>query len=310
VGVSVNVDTSLWVYDFVAMQWARFYLYNPTFSQNVRSGGVQYADAVEFDYSGEYILYDAFNSITNTSGANIEYWDVGFIRVWDNVANTWGDGEVTKLFSELEPGENLGNAVFSSNSPYVIAFDFFNNNNNSYTILGANIETGDLDTIFQQTLLGYPDYSRLDDKVVFSALSTMGAEIIGQIDVQNNKIRGVPSTATGLFSDARWPVWFAQGNRSLNVGVEELVIAENKFVVYPNPFNNELSVRYELETAAPVSIAMYNMMGQQVKNLASQTNQPKGSYEIKSSMSDLPVGSYFVRLTAGDSFKTLKVVKF
>ena len=65
-----------------------FTLYNPTYS-GVSTGDVLYADAMEFDLSGEYIMYDAENEINSNWQASIKYWDIGFIKVWNNKTKTF-----------------------------------------------------------------------------------------------------------------------------------------------------------------------------------------------------------------------------
>ncbi|MCC6459855.1 MAG: M4 family metallopeptidase, partial [Saprospiraceae bacterium] len=55
-------------------------LYNPTYSEDPTvTGEVQYADVLEFDYSGEYLMYDAFNELSNGT-SDLSYWDIGFLQ--------------------------------------------------------------------------------------------------------------------------------------------------------------------------------------------------------------------------------------
>ncbi len=145
--ISTDIDTAIFVYDFGRAQWKKFRLYNPTTSDNnITAGGVLYADAIEFDPTGEYLIYDAFNELTSSSSTDISYWDVGFIKVWDNNSNAFGDGSIMKLFTSLPEHVSVGNPVFSKNSPNIIAFDYFYDDgvNQEYRIYGANLETGDL----------------------------------------------------------------------------------------------------------------------------------------------------------------------
>ena len=79
-----------------------FPLYNPTTSHsNTDAGGVLYADAIEFNITGEYLIYDACNILRSSTGEDIYYWDIGFMNVWDNNAGTFGDGTISKLFGSL-----------------------------------------------------------------------------------------------------------------------------------------------------------------------------------------------------------------
>lgn len=216
--ISTQVDTAIYVYDFISQQWAKFTLYNPTTSHyNTDAGGVLYADAIEFDITGEYLIYDAYNVLNSTSAQDIYYWDIGFINVWDNQMNTFGDGSISKLYESLPEHVSIGNPVFSRNSPYIIAFDYFDDFNNDYAILGANLLSGDVNTIVINTVLGYPSYSKNDNIVAYSALTTDDKEVVATIALNPDKISGTGSPSA-LINDARWPVYYATGIRPLGLG--------------------------------------------------------------------------------------------
>jgi Zn-dependent metalloprotease len=212
-GVSTEVDSAIYVYDFIKEEWKRFDLYNPTFSGGINAGGVLYADAIEFDYSGEYILYDARNLIKSSSGTDLDYWDIGTIRIWDNTSNAWGDGKVEKLFSQLPADVSIGNPTYSKNSPYIIAFDYIDEFDDEYAVLALNTEAGTVGTVFENNKLGYPSYSTDDDKIIFDGTSN-GEDVIGIIGLATDKINGTGS-ASLLIEDAKWGVWYAEGTRKL-----------------------------------------------------------------------------------------------
>jgi hypothetical protein len=119
-----------------------------------------YADALEWDYTGEYIVYDAFNRIENNSGNDIEYWDVNFIRAWDVTGDDFGDGTIEKLFSSLPDGVSIGNPTFAKLSPYILAFDMVDASTNEYYVLGSNIETGRRHHL-HNTSLGFPSFNKM-----------------------------------------------------------------------------------------------------------------------------------------------------
>jgi bacillolysin len=219
--ITSNIDTSIYIYDYNLQQWKQFILYNPTFSEGVDAGGVLYADALEWDYSGQYIIYDAKNVISNPFGDDIEYWDIGMIKVWDNATNTWGDGSVQKLYTQLPEDVSIGNPTFAKNSPYIIAFDYIDSYNNVNAILAKNIITGDDDLIYTNTVLGFPDYSKLDNKILFNAEDVNNNPIVAQIGVTISKIKGSGS-ASVLVPDAKWGIWYSQGTRSLKSSGKDL----------------------------------------------------------------------------------------
>jgi Zn-dependent metalloprotease/PKD repeat protein len=216
--ISNQIDTAIYVYDFVSESWVMFMLYNPTTSHNnTDAGGVLFADAIEFDITGEYLIYDAINVLSSTFAEDIYYWDIGFINVWDNQLNTFGDGNISKLYESLPEHVSLGNPVFSKNSPYIIAFDYFDNFNDDYAVLGANLLSGDVNTIVTNTVLGYPSYSKYDNTLAYSALTTTEAEIVATIALNPDKISGAGSPSA-LVNNAKWPVYYATGIRPLGIG--------------------------------------------------------------------------------------------
>ncbi|GGD44655.1 hypothetical protein GCM10011514_05850 [Emticicia aquatilis] len=193
----------------------RLQLYNPTYSTGVNTGEVQYADSFEWDYSGETIIYDAFNSVKSLSGT-IEFWDVGFIKAWDITKNAIGSGKIEKLFTDLEAGESIGNPSYSKNSQDVIAFDYFTEDEpDTYYQIAIDLsKTGDdaLDGINKNNDVGYPGYSRLDDKMLFNTLNGKQQDV-NIIGIDKNKISPT-GTAKQFLPDASWAVWYAQGTRS------------------------------------------------------------------------------------------------
>ncbi|MEM6265317.1 MAG: M4 family metallopeptidase [Bacteroidota bacterium] len=310
--ISTQVDTSIYVYDFVSQRGGKYRLYNPTFTQGVNSGGVLYADAIQWDLSGEYILYDAFNRIRNLNGQDIDYWDMGIIRVWDKQRNNFGDGQVELVFTNLPEGVNIGNGVFSKNSPFIITFDYFNSLTNEYGVLAANLQTGDVGTVYQQRQLGVPDYSAQDDKIVFSAVDNFGAPVVAVIDLEANKIQGRPNTAQVFVNSAQWPHWYANGPRVINVSNEPslqegLVLVQ----VYPNPTTGTFAISYHLDKASLVKIELKNVMGETIATPVEKGNQVAGGHRFDvSALKNQPAGTYFLLIHANGKVVSKKIARF
>lgn len=76
---------------------------------------------------------------------------------------------------------------------------------------------------------------------------------------------------------------------------------------YPNPFNPTTVIEYSLDTAAPVTLAIYDVTGQQVKVLES-SQQNAGLHRITVDGADMAAGMYFYKLTAGNTSKIKKMV--
>ena len=80
----------------------------------------------------------------------------------------------------------------------------------------------------------------------------------------------------------------------------------------PNPFNPATTIRYALEKAVDVELAIYNLLGQEVRLLVRQF-QPAGSYTVTWDGRDaagrqVSTGIYLYRLQAGADVVTRKMI--
>jgi hypothetical protein len=76
---------------------------------------------------------------------------------------------------------------------------------------------------------------------------------------------------------------------------------------YPNPFNPTTTISYALPQAADVTLTVYDVLGRQIRQLASGTKST-GTYEVTFDATGLPSGVYFYRLQAGDYVETKRMV--
>ncbi|MDZ7767319.1 MAG: ice-binding family protein [Melioribacteraceae bacterium] len=80
---------------------------------------------------------------------------------------------------------------------------------------------------------------------------------------------------------------------------------------YPNPFNPSTVIQYSIESAANVTLKVYNILGSEVVTLVNDF-QEAGSYSIPFNTNDLvgglSSGIYFYRLEAGSNVSTKKLV--
>jgi hypothetical protein len=97
-----------------------------------------------------------------------------------------------------------------------------------------------------------------------------------------------------LGAQASWPMNFALGQS------------------YPNPLHERTTIAYQLPIESPVSLKIYNVAGQVVRELASGKQKPgyyKASWDGKDgSGRQVSSGIYFYRLDAGGFTKTNKLV--
>jgi len=76
---------------------------------------------------------------------------------------------------------------------------------------------------------------------------------------------------------------------------------------YPNPFNPETVIRFEVPEATRVHLQVYDVLGRLVQTLIDEPLSP-GTYRAVFEAGDLPSGVYFYRLTAGAFTETRPMV--
>jgi hypothetical protein len=75
----------------------------------------------------------------------------------------------------------------------------------------------------------------------------------------------------------------------------------------PNPVKNITHINFQLNTAGPVSLKLYDMLGNPVASLLEQTMKP-GGYSIPVEMNDFPNGIYFYVLKKEGVSRSMKMI--
>lgn len=301
-------DNRVYVFDLNDQSSEVFFLFNPTYTEGQSTGDVQYADVMEFDYSGDYLMYDAFNKLEDQSGQSIEYWDIGFLQFRENGQFTDGTNAfISKLFNGLPENTSIGNPAFAKNSPYIIAFDFIDEYNQQNDIYGANVETGDYNVIVSNNGgLGWPSYNRLDNALLYQGPDNASATNLYVRSVKANKIEG-QGNETKLISNREWGVWYADGQRSLMVATNEQAAAALQLQASPNPATDLVRVTFTAASAAPVQLSLTNLLGQTLQNRTVESAAGQNSFDLN--LQGLPIGTYLVRIQTGATGALVKVVK-
>ncbi|MBK9733754.1 MAG: M4 family metallopeptidase [Saprospiraceae bacterium] len=282
-----------------------FTLYNPTFSEGISTGDVNFADAMEFDVSGEYIMYDAENEIKSNTSGSIIYWDISFIKVWNNESNTYSLGKIEKLYTSLPEEVSIGNPTFSKNSPYIIAFDYIDPNGES--IYGANIERGESKLIYSNDRLGYPNYSSKDNKIVFD---TEGQTDIstGVVNLKSNKIEKA-ADPTLFLNNRRWTTWFSNGKRDLSNSHEETEIIANNIDMRlaANPVSETVDLNINSKVSGPKTISISDSSGKILFSKRVMLFEGINTFSIN--LNEFLEGQFVIFLSDENSIKSIKFVK-
>ena len=124
-----------------------------------------------------------------------------------------------------------------------------------------------------------------------------------------------PPGPTVVFSAGVHPnyqLWFAQfamDARPTAIEAEDAAASRATALVAnaPNPFNSHTTIRFSLDAAGPVELAVYNLKGQQVAVLA-QGLQSAGWHTVSWNGSGLATGVYLCRLQTANATLTRKLV--
>jgi hypothetical protein len=114
----------------------------------------------------------------------------------------------------------------------------------------------------------------------------------------------------GQLSDANYAL-----NQVVSLGAVQLETRPEVYALgdnYPNPFNPETTIKYQLPDAVDVRLDIYNVVGQVVRTLVAD-NQIAGRYIVQwdatdDSGQDLSSGIYFYRLQAGEFQEVSKML--
>jgi hypothetical protein len=92
---------------------------------------------------------------------------------------------------------------------------------------------------------------------------------------------------------------------SVNTGVQELSLNEVT-KVFPNPFSDQTTLQFSLNQASNSSMAVRNLIGQQIMNLDFGTLQA-GEHNRVLDFSGVTAGVYLISLNAGEETTTMRV---
>lgn len=96
----------------------------------------------------------------------------------------------------------------------------------------------------------------------------------------------------------------------LITGINDNQKKENYYALscYPNPFQTQTMIRYQVPDDNLVKLEIYNLYGQKLTTLVDK-EQTAGIYTITFTADMLPAGYYFCRMTAGTHTQTTRLVK-
>lgn len=110
---------------------------------------------------------------------------------------------------------------------------------------------------------------------------------------------------------------YSNSSMTLNISSNDQFTAyfeklSDYFEVFPNPFNNQFTIKFELPADKQVSIIIYNILGQKVAEpVSNNTFQEEGIHSITVDANELRLdnGIYFIEFRSKDFKKSIKLVR-
>lgn len=116
-------------------------------------------------------------------------------------------------------------------------------------------------------------------------------------------------TGTVQINDSTYALAMARYHSGINVSVQEIKqLTEVK--VYPNPVLSELHIEYALSKSEIMNISLYDLNGKCVETLMQNEFHHAGLYHETFELDEeIPHGIYILRITQGNNYKSIRLVK-
>ena len=139
---------------------------------------------------------------------------------------------------------------------------------------------------------------------------TNGFEYMFEVRAENGDGGGTPANTTVRLPLSGGRSAGAGGPKSVGTESEELPTQVALMGNYPNPFNPETTIDYELPQTSEVYLAVYDLLGHEAAVLVDGL-QSAGRHMVRFDASNLPSGPYVYRLQTGDKIvaRTMILVK-
>lgn len=229
-------------------------LYTPTTGLAIKTQNVVYADALDWNSTGELLLYDAFNRVSQADGDPIEYWDANLLEV--------KSGVITPFLPTRPEGISIGNPSFAQTSDLDFTFDLFDEASGTFSVMAADLFTGGLQVIDSNGAApGYPRYSSTDNMLVYERAEN-GKKNVVQAPLAKDKITRSGPVASYI-ANGQKPNWFAIGKRPAGFPFR----AAKRKTGPDLRLGADSKILFDLAVPAEVEITVYDTFGRKVSVL-------------------------------------------
>lgn len=177
----------------------------------------------------------------------------------------------------------------------------------AYSPASLTVTAGDVITI--QTTTAHP--TAQVDAATWNANGT--STVTGGWGVQTNNYTFTASVVGTMYYVCTSHVLSMQMKGKIDVvptvGINEKTAFLNNFELFPNPATNTIGLNFSLNANSSLSAKLFNVLGQEVCVLISNTNLQDNNYSYKLDVpANIPSGTYFVLITANENRFTKKLV--
>jgi hypothetical protein len=171
------------------------------------------------------------------------------------------------------------------------------------TILNAEILEGEYVTFVASADDGMEDYP--NGYTPGNIISYKIWDSINNIEYESNNIEVTYTQGENVFEVGASNIFHLN---ALTTNLTENISLDFELSsVYPNPFNPLTTIKYQIPSAGPVNISVYNMNGQFVDELH-QMNSEAGYHEIIWNANNIASGIYIIKISYGNMIQMQKVM--
>jgi len=180
----------------------------------------------------------------------------------------------------------------TASTPYIkLSTGIHANKGTVYAVVGSSSKTGNLGSDYQ-----------LDHPLMCKGAYELGSMVL---EVEDNLLTGYfIDTAGAIFDDFSI---IKGGPAKLQ---ENLVASINNLNIYPNPFEDKLTISYDQLTNDRVSISIINLQGQTVGSILPENYSPGTHYiETDAKQMGLKPGNYIIQFKSKKKLLIQKTIK-
>jgi hypothetical protein len=97
-------------------------------------------------------------------------------------------------------------------------------------------------------------------------------------------------------------------DRSAREDTEKSIAASTAMAIFPNPFQQQTTIQYQLDKTTSVTLEIYDVNGRRIAQPVPNSSQDAGLYRVNFQAGDHPKGVYYVVLRTEDAVESKRLV--